>query len=251
MPPRLTYLDLKGIAEPIRLAFWISGVEFEDVRVSYDEVKALRAAKALPFGQVPMLECNGETYSQSAAILRHVGRMTKMLPEPNDAHALMRVEMLLEGVRDVMTLFQAIWYENALPRAPDGERPIETMLTPEQLEATQRLVNDVYLPYRLDQIETMLASSVGGGPFVNGAEASVADVSVYALMDGLYDGSYAKGVRKISRDAFPCINRLVEAIAALPQVREANARNVARSDARSSSKLQTATHANTRDVKQQ
>jgi len=221
------------------------------VRVSYDEVKALRAAKALPFGQVPMLECNGETYSQSAAILRHVGRMTKMLPEPNDAHALMRVEMLLEGVRDVMTLFQAIWYENALPRAPDGERPIETMLTPEQLEATQRLVNDVYLPYRLDQIETMLASSVGGGPFVNGAEASVADVSVYALMDGLYDGSYAKGVRKISRDAFPCINRLVEAIAALPQVREANARNVARSDTRSSSKLQTATHANTRDVKQQ
>jgi glutathione S-transferase len=158
--------------------------------------------------------------------------MTKMLPEPNDAHALMRVEMLLEGVRDVMTLFQAIWYENALPRAPDGERPIETMLTPEQLEATQRLVNDVYLPYRLDQIETMLASSVGGGPFVNGAEASVADVSVYALMDGLYDGSYAKGVRKISRDAFPCINRLVEAIAALPQVREANARNAARYDAK-------------------
>lgn len=200
--------------------------------MSYDEVKALRAAKALPFGQVPMLECNGETYSQSAAILRHVGRMTKMLPEPNDAHALMRVEMLLEGVRDVMTLFQAIWYENALPRAPDGERPIETMLTPEQLEATQRLVNDVYLPYRLDQIETMLASSVGGGPFVNGAEASVADVSVYALMDGLYDGSYAKGVRKISRDAFPCINRLVEAIAALPQVREANARNAARYDAK-------------------
>ena len=230
MPPRLTYLDLKGIAEPIRLAFWISGVEFEDVRVSYDEVKALRAAKAMPFGQVPVLEFDGETYSQSAAILRHVGRMTKMLPEPNDAHALMRVEMLLEGVRDVMSLFQAIWYDNVLPRAPDGERPIETMLTPEQLAATQRLLNDVYLPYRLDQIETMM--SVDCGPFVNGADASVADVSLYALMDGLYDGSYAKGVRKISRDAYPCIRRLVEAIEALPQVREANARNAARYEAK-------------------
>jgi prostaglandin-H2 D-isomerase / glutathione transferase len=230
MPPRLTYLDLKGIAEPIRLAFWISGVEFEDVRVSYDEVKALRAAKAMPFGQVPVLEFDGETYSQSAAILRHVGRMTKMLPEPNDAHALMRVEMLLEGVRDVMSLFNAIWYENVLPRAPDGERPIETMLTPEQLAATQRLLNDVYLPYRLDQIETMM--SVDCGPFVNGADASVADVSLYALMDGLYDGSYAKGVRKISRDAYPCIRRMVEAIEAFPQVREANARNAARYDAK-------------------
>ena len=232
MPPRLTYLDLKGIAEPIRLAFWISGVEFEDVRVSYDEVKAMRAAKAMLFGQVPIFEFDGETYSQSAAILRHVGRMTKMLPGFDDAHALMRVEMLLEGVRDVMSLFQAIWYDNVLPRAPDGERPIETMLTPEQLAATQRLVNDVYLPYRLDQIETMLASSVGGGPFVNGADASVADVSAYALMDGLYDGSYAKGVRKISRDAYPCIRRLVEAIEALPQVREANARNAARYEAK-------------------
>ena len=153
-----------------------------------------------------------------------------MLPGFVVAHALMRVEMLLEGVRDVMSLFNAIWYENVLPRAPDGERPIETMLTPEQLAATQRLLNDVYLPYRLDQIETMM--SVDCGPFVNGADASVADVSLYALMDGLYDGSYAKGVRKISRDAYPCIRRMVEAIEAFPQVREANARNAARYDAK-------------------
>ena len=44
----LTYLDIKGLGEPIRLALAIGGVEFVDRRVSYEEVAALRAAGKLP-----------------------------------------------------------------------------------------------------------------------------------------------------------------------------------------------------------
>lgn len=49
---RLTYLDIKGYAEPIRLALSIGGVSFVDRRVSYDEVAALRARGELAYGQV-------------------------------------------------------------------------------------------------------------------------------------------------------------------------------------------------------
>ena len=53
---RLTYLDIKGVAEPIRLALFLGDVAFEDRRVSYEQVAALREDGSLAFGQVPLLE---------------------------------------------------------------------------------------------------------------------------------------------------------------------------------------------------
>ena len=34
---KLIYLDLRGLAEPIRLTFKYAGVEFEDVRIPLEE----------------------------------------------------------------------------------------------------------------------------------------------------------------------------------------------------------------------
>ena len=39
---RLTYLNAKGLAEPIRLALTIGGIPFEDKHVGYPEVHTLR-----------------------------------------------------------------------------------------------------------------------------------------------------------------------------------------------------------------
>ena len=39
---RLTYFDMKGLAEPIRLALTIGDIAFEDVRVGYGDVHTLR-----------------------------------------------------------------------------------------------------------------------------------------------------------------------------------------------------------------
>ena len=68
--PRLSYLDVRSIAEPIRLALHIGGVPFEDRRVSYEEIAAMREAGELPCGQVPILEVNGVVYCQTQAVSR-------------------------------------------------------------------------------------------------------------------------------------------------------------------------------------
>merc|ERR1719210_2105038 len=65
---RLTYLDIKGVAEPVRLALFIGGLPFEDRRVSYEQILEL------PCGQVPVLEIDGEAFAQSMALLRWAGR---------------------------------------------------------------------------------------------------------------------------------------------------------------------------------
>ena len=50
--PKLTlyYFDIQGPAEPARLALTIGGIEFTDKRVSFDEMKAMRAAGELKGG---------------------------------------------------------------------------------------------------------------------------------------------------------------------------------------------------------
>ena len=50
------YFDTYGRAEPIRMALWKAGVEFNDNRVTGDVWKAFKESGKLPFGSMPALE---------------------------------------------------------------------------------------------------------------------------------------------------------------------------------------------------
>ena len=70
---RLTYFDMRGRAEAIRLLLHATQTEFEDQRiVSSDEWAALKPT--LPFGALPIYESQRLRLCQSHAILRHLGR---------------------------------------------------------------------------------------------------------------------------------------------------------------------------------
>lgn len=210
--PRLTYLDMRGIAEPIRACFRIGGIEFDDVRVSYEDVRRLRESDALPFGQVPTLELNGRVYAQSGAILRCVGRMTGLYPSDGDEEvdARLRVDAILDAVRDINQILSPVWYHNVFPRT-EGELREETHLVEEEMERIVHLVNTVMLPSRVKQIEKFLATSSVEGPFVCGAKLSVADLSLHRLLTGLDEnGDYCDGARV--SELPPRLASLVEAV---------------------------------------
>lgn len=74
-PPRvrITYFDIRGRVEPIRLIFEELGIEYEDRRIkSLDEWKALKPT--MPFGMMPVYEAGDLYVPQSPAILRHLAR---------------------------------------------------------------------------------------------------------------------------------------------------------------------------------
>ena len=76
---KLSYFDMHGgRGEPVRLALAIGGVAFEDHRFSFPEFAEVR--KAAPFGQVPVLEVNGVTITQSDAMLRYAGQLAGLYP---------------------------------------------------------------------------------------------------------------------------------------------------------------------------
>ena len=93
---RFFYLDKRVKGECIRLALVVAGIPFEDVRVSYAEVAAMRDAGRLPFSQVPVLQIGDDPtlHGQSQALLRWAGRKGGMYPEEH--------QLRIDAVTDVI-----------------------------------------------------------------------------------------------------------------------------------------------------
>ncbi|TMW59794.1 hypothetical protein Poli38472_004863 [Pythium oligandrum] len=89
---KLIYFNGAARAESIRLAFYIGNVPFEDVRLSFQEFGALK--ETFPYGQLPVLEVDGEVIAQSEALLRYAGRLSGLYPV-NDPVAALKIDELL------------------------------------------------------------------------------------------------------------------------------------------------------------
>ncbi|MDH3849278.1 MAG: glutathione S-transferase N-terminal domain-containing protein, partial [Gammaproteobacteria bacterium] len=77
---KLTYFDFDGgRGEPIRIAFHIAGIDFEDNRLSFREFGEMRGS--IRFSSLPILEIDGVAVSQSNALSRFVGKMAGLYPE--------------------------------------------------------------------------------------------------------------------------------------------------------------------------
>jgi len=95
--PVLTYFDARGRAEIARLIFAEAGVEYEDKRLSREEFAALKPN--LPFGQVPVLEWQGNTITQSYTIFRFLARQFGLYGKSDIEGA--KADMIVDAVIDI------------------------------------------------------------------------------------------------------------------------------------------------------
>ena len=100
---RFFYLDKRVKGECIRLALVVAGIPFEDVRVSYAEVAAMRDAGRLPFSQVPVMQIGDDPtlHGQSQALLRWAGRKGGLYPEEHQ----LRIDAVTDVVVSVPSYF--------------------------------------------------------------------------------------------------------------------------------------------------
>ncbi|GMS98980.1 hypothetical protein PENTCL1PPCAC_21155, partial [Pristionchus entomophagus] len=93
---KLTYFDLRGRAESIRQVFAYAGVPFEDVRI--ERVRWPQIKPHTPFGQLPLLEVDGEPIAQSAAILRFLGKQFELTGKTLLEEA--KLDMIVDQIND-------------------------------------------------------------------------------------------------------------------------------------------------------
>ncbi|OXA60363.1 glutathione S-transferase 3 [Folsomia candida] len=71
---KLTYFDIRGLAEPIRWMFQISGQTFEDERIPLDEWSEQKKRFSKHVGQLPILCIDDIVLTQVHACMRYIAR---------------------------------------------------------------------------------------------------------------------------------------------------------------------------------
>ena len=70
--PCITYFDIRGRAEPVRLVYEDLGEPYEDRRVT--DIEWIDLKPRTPFGQLPLFSQGDLHLTQSYAIYRHLAR---------------------------------------------------------------------------------------------------------------------------------------------------------------------------------
>ena len=102
MAPNITikYFDMRGRAEPLRLACAVGDIPFKDERVSFEEFGKMKERKELPFDQLPVMVVDGQTISQSGSIERYLGKLTGLYPK-DDLLKAAKIDEMIGATEDV------------------------------------------------------------------------------------------------------------------------------------------------------
>ncbi|XP_060820570.1 glutathione S-transferase-like isoform X1 [Bombus pascuorum] len=186
---KLTYFNITGLAEPIRLVLHQSGIKFEDKRLTQDEWPEVK--KGMPLGQVPVLEIDGKAYYQSKAILRLLARKNNLYGS-NDEEAFL-VDATVDTIDDVRSAYSQYHWE----QDPGYKAKLKT-----------NAENKLPMLHKLDeQVKN------NGGHFVNG-KLTWADL-FYAAQSETLSNMLQTDINK----DHPELKKLVEKVRSLPNIK--------------------------------
>jgi len=164
---KLTYFDIDGgRAEPIRIAFYTAGIDFEDNRISFPEFGEMRSGTR--FNSVPVLEIDGAQVSQSNALSRYVGKMAGLYPADD---------------------LQALYCDEVLGALEDLSHYIVRTfgLQGKELQQAREKLVDGWLPIYLRGLDGLLVR--GGGEYFADNQLTVADLKAFVQTRSLCAGN--------------------------------------------------------------
>eukprot|EP00943_MAST-04B_sp_MAST-4B-sp1_P000877 g877.t1 len=173
----LRYFDIRGLAEPIRLALSYLKIEYEEVKYArcapdckngltdWTEAKKVGTESGLfAFSQVPSLTYGDTSLVQSEAILRFLGRKHGIAGETEIEHQ--RIDLFVGGLKDMRSKYGKMVYN-------------KNALTDPQIMSDYLDVQRTWLPF----FERLLVKSSGDGPYVAGSRVTFADFVAFDMID--------------------------------------------------------------------
>lgn len=194
---KVTYFDMNGgRGEPIRLVLHCMGQDFEDDRFSFNEFAEVR--KGTPFGQVPVVELEGEQITQCNALGRYFAKQAGLYPE--DAYQALLCDEVMDAIEDVThklggTLFlEGEALKNARERIVAG--PITQILK--------------WLDARLTK---------QGGEYFADNRLTIADLKVFVFTQWLCSGMLDHIPASLVPDMAPALLAHLERVASDPKIK--------------------------------
>jgi len=202
----LKYFPISGRAEPIRLALTLGKFEFYDHRIPGDEWED-KHKKQTPYGQMPVLVIDSKRIAQTKAILRYIGKLTKVDGQylyPKDELAAAKVDEVLDAFDDLWILL-----------APTMR--IKSQAQKEQ--ARQELFQPSGQATALLRVFEKILSESSNGYVVPEAGLTLADLTYFCFLNSIRSG-FIDGLNPDLFKQYTKIMKHKEKIAEIPAIRE-------------------------------
>ncbi|XP_028401456.1 hematopoietic prostaglandin D synthase-like [Dendronephthya gigantea] len=197
---KLTYFNVRGRAEKIRLLFAAGGTEYEDYRFKDgEEFRKLKEGGTFPFGQVPVLEVDGKMLCQSMSIFRFVAREIGF--SPSDDFEIAKADMVVDGLVELMEKAVAAYREK----------------DPELKKSLFKTFAEKEFPDGLVAFEKLLKA--GGGKYFAGNKMTYADIMFYSSVESAYYHEAKEGIPAVL-DRFPLLKDLYETVGNNPGIKD-------------------------------
>jgi len=206
-PVKLTYFNVQGKGETIRLILEVAKADYEDTRTTFPEWAPLK--ETTPFGQLPVIKVDGEELAQSGAIIRFLARKYDLAGdgELGFAHA----DMILEHVNDYITQFVKVRFPFDKP-------------TEERQKLAEPLIQK-FLPTWLAAAEKMLKTR--GGEWFSSNRLSYGDLAMHHALTWLswkeekaFDGVTGCDERFTMLDKYPLLKANYERVSNIPEIKK-------------------------------
>ncbi|XP_071439843.1 glutathione S-transferase-like [Hetaerina americana] len=194
MAPKYTlkYFHIRGLGEPLRFLFAYGGIDYEDVRFTFEEWPALKSS--MPYGKVPVIETDGEDLHQTLAMARYFARQLKLTGD--DDWEAMLCDISIDTVTDLRLQIVAYNFE-ADEDAKEKKKEV--------------LVNET-IPFYLEKLDDDVKKN--NGHFVLG-KLTWADLVNVAILDMLQDMMQMSFTENHTN-----LKGIMDKVMAIPQIKE-------------------------------
>jgi len=214
---KLTYFDIEGAAEPVRLAFLLAGIPFEDDRIKFPQWTDLKTKT--PYGQLPLLSIDdGEIKTQSGAMIRYVGSI-----DPTDSlypkDKLYDIEEAIGLVEDIQKSWSPMLYMSMRPK--NFGYPEDFAKTPEgkaKVEGMRKEWIAKELPRFLSYLESMIKKH-GGTYLCGGDKPTLADCMAIPVIRSYTRGHIDFVDVNCVKESSPDVAAYVKRFCTLPEIK--------------------------------
>ena len=192
-------------AEVLRVSLYISGIPFEDVRISREEfinmIKTgfLPNGKKVPFHQLPVIEVDGKIIGQTGAIARYCGKVSNLYSE--DILEAAKIDQIIDAATDITNLV------SPTIREKNEQKKIED----------RKILTNKLLPRWFKYLENLLSDETSKWFVKN--KMTIADIAIWRLLGWLTSG-IIDGIPTTIVNDFPKLKNVHYNVHKHPKVKE-------------------------------